>query len=72
VLDGDYEPLRVNYLHIHQRWVRSLCDQGQFAEALALLDEAGRHDPMDATWFARGREAVLERLDRQQSTQQQP
>jgi hypothetical protein len=70
-LDGDYEPLRANDLHIHQKWVRSLCDEGQFAEALALLEEAGRSGT-DSSWFDRGREAVLELWDGQRSSRPSP
>ena len=56
-LDASYAPLLANDLHIHQRWVLSLCDEGRYAEALEILEAGHRRRP-EVELFEEGRTAV--------------
>ena len=60
LIDCDYTPLSANDLHIHQKWTISLCQEGRYAEALRLLEQAYERRP-EAELFARGRFVVCTR-----------
>ena len=57
-LDDSYAPLLANDLHIHQRWVRQLCQQEQFGRALRVLQEGLSRRPR-AELFREGRFLVI-------------
>lgn len=56
-LDASYAPLLANDLHIHQRWVLSLCSEGRYAESLEILEACHRRRP-EIELFQEGRTAV--------------
>jgi hypothetical protein len=58
-IDPEYAPLLANDLHIHQRWIRRLCDVGEYETAAAILEEGYVRRPA-AELFQRGRIAARE------------
>lgn len=58
-IDSAYGPLLTNDLHIHQTWVRHLCERGEFFEAVKVLEQGFGRRPQ-AELFDRGRLAVCQ------------
>ena len=53
-LDAAYQPFLDNDLHVHHRWVTSLCKTRRFTEALEIL-ESGRRRRPEVELFDEGR-----------------
>lgn len=60
VFEPDYPPFVANFVHVHRQWVRELCQEGRFPEAIDVLQAAATVRPCES-YFASARHEVSRR-----------